>query len=265
MRLYTYDRRLVLAKREIELSHYGLEGLMDGRPVKLYHGATKLFRHFDINQSRDELVNKFYGRGIFLTPSKRVAVRYADANRNIGFDPSIIADLKRRNPKAGEFLQVIYDHGADGWRLALEKSGFLGSNGEFNLAEFQKEVGVDPNDLDSIAGYIIGSKIKPLGSEPDVLEELTGLFHGAPTGAPDWLYDQLDEVGLDSKAYRPKVYTVTVTVSNTLVTASKPQASKARSKGYECVVFFGSDLVEGVPEVAVFNPKNVRVKSVEVV
>jgi hypothetical protein len=56
-----------------------------------------------------------------------------------------------------------------------------------------------------------------------------------------------------------------VTVSNPLVTANKAQASKARSKGFDSVVFYGSDLVDGVPEVAVFSPRNVKVRNIEVI
>lgn len=268
-RLYTYDRR-VLAKRELNLSHYDLDGLMDGRPVTLYHGTTKLFRHFSMDKSRDELVEKFYGRGIFLTPRKRVAVQYAEANRNIGFEPSIIDDLKRKNPNAAKFLRTLYAHGRDGWELYLEQNGFKNENpapgeGSLDTVSFLKHLGgVDPNTLGDLAEYIIGSKMKR-GVAPDDLEEVMNIFHGAPTGTPEWAYKELDEIGIDSKVYRPKVYTAVVTVSNTLVTASKSQASKARSKGYECVVYFGPDLVEGVPEVAVFNLRAVRIKHIEVV
>lgn len=267
--LYTYDRRVVA--KALDLSDYHLSGLTDGHPVTLYHGTTKLFRHFSVDKSRDELVTKFYGLGIFLTPSKRVAERYAEANRNIGFDPSLIDDLKRRNPNAGKFLQTLYDHGRDGWELYWKANGFMRENpepgqGALDLEGFAKHIGgLDPNTLGDLAGYIIGSKTKPLDSEADPLEEFTNIFHGAPTGAPDWLYDDLDKIGMDSKVYRPKVYTAVVTVSNTLVTANKSQASKARAKGFEAVVFFGSDLVDGVPEVAVFNPRQVRVKAIEVV
>lgn len=266
---YTYDRRT--AKRDLELSRYGLEGLTSGAPVKLYHGTTRLFRRFDMSFSRDELVNKFYGKGIFLTPSKRVAEQYANANRNVGFDPSIIDDLARKNPNAAKFLKSLYDHGlGDGWELYMAQNGFIRENpppgeGTLDTEAFYKHLhGVDPNTLGDLAGYIIGSK-KSLPSTSSPLDEIMEAFHGAPTGVPDWVYDNLDEVGLNSKVYRPKVYTVVVTASKTLVTASKSEAAKARTNGFECVVYYGTDLVGGVPEVAVFNPKQVRIQRIEVV
>jgi hypothetical protein len=72
-------------------------------------------------------------------------------------------------------------------------------------------------------------------------------------------------MGLNSKVYRPKVYTVSVTATKLLVTKNKSQASKARAKGFDCVVYHGTDLVGGVPEVAVFDPRAVKVRKVEVI
>lgn len=121
---------------------------------------------------------------------------------------------------------------------------------------------MDGNTLMDISAHIIGTKYNTRA--PDQLEELMGVFSPS-TGSPDWLYDNLDEVGLDSGVYRPKVYTVVTKVANTLVTASKAEARKARQKGYDSVVFHGADLVGGVPEVAVFDSRKVRILRTEVV
>jgi len=42
------------------------------------------------------------------------------------------------------------------------------------------------------------------------------------------------------------------------------QARNAKSKGYEAVIFHGSDLVGGIPEVAVFKGSHVRITKVDV-
>lgn len=259
--------RYIESAKTLDLKTWGLEGLTKGEPVTLYHGTTRSFRTFDLGKSRTELVNKFYGAGIFLVPSKRVAEDYAGANRNIGFEPSIIDDLKHKNPAAGAFLEALYAHGADGWEHFWKKHGFYRDDpapgeGTVDMIGFQKFLGgVDPNTIGDIAGYIIGSKTKPIGWDA---EDHLSLFNTS-TGMPDYVYGNLDEVGLDSATYRPKVYTVSVTAKNTLVTASKSQARGARQKGYDCVVFYGADLVGGVPEVAVFDPSQVKVTHVEVV
>jgi hypothetical protein len=262
---YSYDRRLAKdADPDAFLELNNLSGLKTGKPVTLYHGTTRLFRTFDLGQSRDELVNNYYGKGIFLTPSKRVAAEYANANRNIGFDPSIIDTLKRRNPKAGRFLEILYENGMDGWDVAFKEFGFWtenpeGGQGRVDLPGFEQYVGVkDVNDIQEIADYIIGSASKPLGSGDPV-----NIFDMS-TGLSSYVYDTLDRIGLNSKVYRPKIYTVAVTVSNPLVTRSRAKARKARSAGFDSVVYYGPDLVMGEPEVAVYSPRNVKVRHIEV-
>lgn len=248
-------------------AHHGLEGLLAGEPTTLFHGTTASFKVFDMAHSRDELVDQFYGRGIFLTPSKQVAERYANANRNMGLPKSVLSDLKRVNPNAGAFLQALYDMGSDAWEAFARDQGFWNDNpapgqGTFDSVGFEKYLGVDGNVLMDLSQHILGTKFDSQG--PGELEELMGVFHPS-TGSPDWLYSNLDEVGLDSDAYRPKVYTVVVKVENTLVTASKSEARRARSKGYDSVLYHGADLVGGVPEVAVYDPRRVRILRVEVV
>jgi hypothetical protein len=258
----SYDRRVA---RELNLAEYGLEGLRTGQPVTLYHGTTRTFRTFDMGQTREDLVNQYYGRGIFLTPSKRVAGKYADANRNIGFPPSIIGDLGRRNPVAGKFMQSLYDHGPDGWEIFWKENGFWITDdpkfpeGRPDIPAFDAAIGgIDSNEIQDVADYVLGSSSKPLGGGDPV-----NIFNTS-SGLPSYIYDTLDAIGLNSKIYRPKIYTCVVTVSNPLVTANKSQASKARQSGYDAVVFYGSDLVDGVPEVAVYNPRNVKVRHIEV-
>jgi len=208
-------------------------------------------------RSRSELVDNYYGVGIFLTPSKAVAEKYANANRNIGFDPDIIDDLKRKNKAAGEFMEDLYHRGTDAWDTLIEKAKIAFPKVDPGVA-VDTYLGVDSNLVGDVCGYIIGSEIKPLGTDAPTL-------FSQSSGAPDWLYDDLDALGLDSSKYRPKVYTVVVTVSNPLITASKSQAKSARKKGYDSVVFYGADLVSGVPEVAVFNQNHVKIRKIEVV
>jgi tRNA nucleotidyltransferase/poly(A) polymerase len=227
----------------------GLDGLLRGEPTVLYHGTTAQFRKFDISKSQDDLVNQFYGRGIFLTPSKRVAWKYAEANRNIAFPPSIVQDLRKVDADAGDFLALLVRHGNDAWEMER-------TSGQTWAQAFADDVvRTDLNLVDGIAGYVLGSKVQPVGFD-------TGGLFSQSTGLPEWMYDDLDRVGLDSSKYRPKVYTVVVTVDNVLVTARRAEAKTASRKGYDCVVYHGPGIVDGVPEVAVFDPSKVRVQSV---
>jgi len=251
--------RFLAQARDLNLAEWGLDGLTKGQRVTLYHGTTRSFRAFDMQKSRTELVNRFYGAGIFLTPSKRVASDYADANRNIGFDSSLLDDLKRKNPKAAAFMRQLYERGNDAWDLWTPET--LGVQREqFGDAMTRLAGGVDPNTLADVCRFVIGSKL----TEEPRDDGFVNIFSQS-TGMPAWAYDQLDEIGLDSNRYRPKIYTVSVVAKNTLVTASKSQAKSAKSKGYDCVVFYGADLVQGVPEVAVFDAHAVTITHVEVV
>ncbi len=246
------------AKKTLDLSHYDLDGLLTGQPVTCYHGTTKLFKAFDIAKSRTDLVDRFYGVGIFLVPSKRVAEQYANANRNIGFDPDIIEDLKRVNPGAGAFMELLFRKGDAAWNEMTAEA--LGVAPEDLWPTIGKTLGgADANTVADVCRLIIGSKLKSGLDEDD---QTLNIFNTA-TGVPEYTYKMLDELGLESFKYRPKVYTVTVTASNPLITTSKSQARSARSKGYDCVVYHGADLVSGVPEVVVYKPSDAKITHVE--
>jgi ADP-Ribosyltransferase in polyvalent proteins len=245
-----------------EITRWGFDDLMAGKSVTLYHGTTSTFKAFDMSKSRTELVNNYYGAGIFFTPSKRVAWQYAEASRNTGFDSGVIDEVRQKSRGAGDFLEALYKHGNDGWEIYMKEAGFVKEDESWDIEGFDAHLGgIDPQRLGDIAGYIIGSKMETVGSS-DALD----LFGGGSTGTPEQIFDNLDTIGIDSAKYRPKVYTVTVTVGKdkTLLTANKSQARRAKSKGYEAVIFHGSDLVGGVPEVAVFQGSRVRVSKVDV-
>ena len=233
------------------LVYWGLEGLLTGQSVTLYHGTTASFKSFDSSQAKQELVKHYTGTGIFLTPDKSIARLYSYANRNIGIDPKIILELKRKNPKAGDFLQDCYDKGQSVWDVWFTEPD--------DFVNHQSTGGVDPNSLSDLSGWILGSNKKPLAGDDNL-----NIFNPS-TGMPDWVYDLIDDIGLDSFPYRPKIYTVSVTVSKTLVTDNKNEAKKAFSNGYECFVYYGSsgDLVRGVPEIALPDGRSIHIKNVE--
>ena len=262
--------RFAASKKIPSLRELGLEGLDTGSPVTLYHGTSAIFSEFSIAKSRDELVNKFYGRGIFLTPSKKVAWQYAYANRNMGLPVSVIDDLTVVNRNAGAFFRALYEKGPDAWEPYWKAHGFWHDDpapgeGKLDSVGFDRHLGgVDANTLMDIAEHIEGTAYRNQ-APPDASQELRDLFSGGGgTGSPSWLYDVLDEVGLDSTKYRPKVLTVVVRVDNPLVTASKSEARKAQSKGYDAVVYYGSDLVGGEAEVAVYDARKAKITRVEV-
>ena len=256
----------VAARREVDchIDHHGLGDLVRGGSATLYHGTTRQFQRFDAAHIRHDLINRFYkAPGIFLTPRKVVAEVYAQAARNSTVHASVVDDLTRRNRGAGEVLGRLVREGRDAWDGLFEdaRAAFPDAANPVEALE-RMTGGVDPNTLMDIAGHVEGSKY----TDAPEAETLFDLWGGVPKGTPSYIFDDMDAVGLDSSEYRPKVYTVSVSgLDRVLVTRSKPEAEKARSRGYDAVVFCGTDLVDGVPEVVVFDPAKVRVTRVEVI
>lgn len=224
-----------------------LQGLLDGEPTILYHGTTAEFTKFDLSYAREDLVDQFYGRGIFLSPSKSVASKYARANRNYGLPKSLLTALP---PKVRPLMLAFYDHGRDGWNLYTESTGL-------DFSDIKESIGVDPNDVADIAGYIEGSKYELFGSVDSL-----SLFNES-TGRPGWVLDSLEKIGVDPRPYTPKVYSVQVKAERPLVTRSKSVARAAPSRGYDCTIFHGPDLVGGVPEVVFYDPSKVKIIGVD--
>lgn len=215
----------------------------------LYHGTTTMFDTFDLSKCREDLVAGFYGCGIFFSPSKIVARLYAFADRNTKLDPMVIQDLKAVNPGAGQFLETLYLFGNDAWKV-LDTIGIE----DFNTLL----AGVDGNTLDTISEYIAGTK-----NVPESRGGFVNIFEQS-TGAPDWLYNDLDTIGVDSSVYRPKVYSVKLHLDNVLVTDSSDEAERAQRMGFDGVVFCGANLVNDKPEIAVFDTRNIDIVKVEV-
>ena len=261
------DTGRTAARRDVDchLDTYGLRALVRGGSAVLYHGTTRSFQRFDSAYVRHELINRFYkAPGIFLTPKRGVAEEYSTAARNTMLPASVIEDLTRINRGAGEVLRRLVVAGRDAWDGMFEDAVARFPDAETPAVALEMVTGgVDPNTLMDIAEYVEGSKYGGGLRAETTLFDLWGM---TPTGTPDHVFTDMESVGLDTDAYRPKVYTVAVSgLERVLVTKSKSEAARARKQGYDAVVFCGADLVDGVPEVVVFDPSRVRVTKVEVV
>lgn len=247
--MYDYDCRR--ASTDI-IAIAGLDGLREGRPVTLYHGTKRLFRRFTLAEMSDEQTDSKFpkGAGIFFATRKRDAEGYATGNRNWGLPPAVVDDLKRRNRAAGLLLEALVKNGSKGWAAYFEATGL-------DYDALPQALGIDdPNDLNDIARYVEGSAFG--ASDSSALAELFGM--GA-VGMPDDTYEALDRAGLNSRTYRPKVYTVSVTCHNPAAITSPSQAKDARRRGHDCVVYDGDAGIE----VIVFDPGAIRIQKVDVV
>jgi hypothetical protein len=246
------------------LEAVGLSGLATGEPTRLYHGTTASFREFDPAKCRRELVDPYYDADIFLTPSWDVAARYAWAARNAHLPASIMDDLAARNGRAAGFLRSVHArYGPEVWEAAGKAAGYWRDDpapgeGKFDYDGFTRHLGVDPNDLADVARYIEGAARPPERDDGPF-----DIFLGAPNAMQPWVYDAVDRIGLDSAAYRPKVYTVEVTAREPAVAWSMEEARGALDRGHDCLVYLGPKRVGDVPEVALRDPARVRVVRVD--
>jgi hypothetical protein len=230
---------------------------VEGKPVIAYHGTTRLFSKFDMGYARESLVNKYYGAGFFFSSSESVAWMYAEGNRNVGFDEGIVEDLKKKNRRAGELMEALVREGVDAWE------GFLEKHGVESLVDLEGYIKVDPNDVADLAGYVLGSKVVPIGMRDEVEQVFDVLHGGGSRGTPDWIFNVIERLGLSRMRYEPKVYKVELRATNVLVTGDRGKAKKARQNGFDGLVYTGSDLVRGVPELVVYNPSQIRILDIK--
>lgn len=96
------------------------------------------------------------------------------------------------------------------------------------------------------------------------MEQVFDVLHGGGSrGTPDWIFNVIERLGLNRMRYEPKVYKVELRATNVLVTGKRSEARKARQNGFDGLVYTGSDLVRGVPELVVYNPNQIRILDIK--
>ena len=240
---------------------FDIENFVNAGTGVFYHGTTSMFSSFDPAYIRSQ-ANMKVGSGIYLTPVKYIALGYATGARNAVIPASVVDDLERVNPAAGKMLRLLVQRGNEvSWDeiFALAKQSYPNESG---IDALERMIGTDPNHLLDISHHVDGSRT--VQRQEASLFSLWGI--GGPAGVPWYVYDYIDQLGVDSKAYRPKVYTLLVSgVRNVLVTDSQERGRGARAQGYDAIVYTGRDVEDGVPEVVVLDPSKVRVVKVEAV
>jgi len=241
---------------------FDIENFVSTGTGVFYHGTTSMFSSFDPAYIRSQ-ANMKVGSGIYLTPDKYIALGYATGARNAVIPASVVDDLERVNPAAGKMLRLLVQRGNEEelWDeiFALAKQSYPNESG---IDAVERMIGTDTNHLLDISRHVDGSRTAQ--RQEASLFSLWGI--GGPSGVPWYVYDYIDQLGVDSKVYRPKVYTLLVSgVRNVLVTDSQEMGRRARAQGYDAIVYTGRDVEDGVPEVVVLDPSKVRVVDVEAV
>lgn len=222
------------------LEDMGLEKLLTGQSLILYHGSSRKFDAFDAEKTRTDLVDLYYGSGLFFVSREDIAWDYAHAARNADLPVSVVDDVERAHPEIGRFMRRSMVSGGLEWP---EEWAHLP----------QREIDLF-YEAASVVPYVEGSRVPC--TRLSAFEELLGATPGITLSAYKGLHELL---GKKAEDYFPRVYMAIVKARNPLVTNELDVARVARRDGYDSVVYFGDHAVGGVPEVAVFDPSQVTI------
>lgn len=241
-----------------------LDSYIQGHGEPVYHGTNRNFDTFDPNRSyaaRNDGIGA--GQGTYFSDNPAVAEKYAGANANESFDKSIIDEIKKANPKAGELLENIYTHGdLEGWQRFEEK--YPMQAGQFAEWEKQHFGNIDPNSIGDVAKYIRGAKVEDRGNG---LDDVSSMLGGGAADLPDHIKQAAKEMGGVSIPGDPRVMeaylkpgTKIKDISDTEITNPLDAANAARAEGYQGLRFKTADSVDGVPELNVWDADAIRTR-----
>jgi len=208
----------------------------------LYHGTNKNFDSFDTSKAKTVRNDKLgMGDGIYLTKSKDVAEKYADAQANQYFDKDIINELKQIDPEAGEFLEFYCSRPfGEGWDDdRIKKSRILDDRG------------VDVNRLVDIAEYVEGSKVNEGQDDNDGFVDI---FGGVST-LPGYIIEEAQKLGIKKNLPRRSIIHVVVAPETVIET---DEIETAKNSDADMIIFTGSGTVDNEPEYVIKNPNIIR-------
>ena len=128
------------------VSNDSLERILNGQDSYAFHGSNRDFDKFDMSFLREWRAEMFLGKGIFLTPSREVAEKYADANANGDLPITILKDAEKIDKKLAKFMSDLYYKGNITWE---DSTKFI--QDEWNFP-------IDPNDVCNLVNLIPGSQ-----------------------------------------------------------------------------------------------------------
>jgi hypothetical protein len=224
-----------------------LKLIIDGNKSIAFHGSNRDFKKFDMSFLRKERTDQFTGDGIFLTPDKYVARRYADSNINNSLPITILKDAEKIDPELADFMNSLYYKGNITW--SLPKFEKLIHNWKFPI---------DPNDVAELVNLIPGSQ-----SEKDYIADSSqnnnGFFNifSTHTSALDYYHiEYLEKLGFGD--YNPKVYTVIIHPTDSVLVSNNIE--KIRIAKNDIIISYNvPDLIDDIPEIIVRNPNLLEV------
>lgn len=232
--------------------------LLRGEKATFYHGTNTDFKKFDISKGKKFRNDKFWGHGIFLSPTIQTASRYAHANANNSLDVSVIDKAKKIDKGLGSFMYDLYKKGNSTW--SDEKhSDFK----EYSYSSKWKFGDIDLNDISDLVQLIPdaqNAKDYAKDDDNDYIEPMD-LFGGSTSALDTYSIDMLKELGLGD--YRPRILTVEVDPKKSDIFITNKQKDAKKSKADIIIVYDHKDLIDDVAEVIIRNEKLVKIKGID--
>jgi hypothetical protein len=240
--------------------------LHSGKPITVYHGTTSDFKTFDAKYMRDELLNQsqYIGAGFFFAVSEATAYKYADSGRNsvITYD-EVFPLLKKGLPsEVYQYANHLYRHG---WDDKLTEMMMEKAPSGMTRGEYLDTIGIDMNDVVEVVDAIHGSHGMSK-AQADTLGDLFSMFSGSSSSGRYAVAYSLENLGISPDPILPKVLTCKVRANNVKLVRDLKEAKSARREGYDAIVWYGGEhLVNGEPEVVIFDAKNIQVTNIEII
>lgn len=244
----------------------------------LFQGTNRQFDKHSEKHHRTPLNDNYQGDWFCFTASKDVAWKYADAARNQNLNRELFfEDLKNilnksQNPDRDYIYQLCenivslgYDEGFDAIYQQIkndkkteEPEHYLFHQVIHNICN---ELDFDFNDLCDLLEYVEGSKYN---HNHDDINFIANLLNAQIEYLPHYLVDDMKLMGFDKSIPQPRIIECEISATKILTTNNPSEAKKAKSLGYDLVIYNGDGTVDGEPEYLVLSPQQISLISTTV-
>jgi len=255
--LLIYDKMI---KKEWLDPKGNIKRILDGGDSFGYHGTNKNFDQFNISYLREWRADQFLGKGIFLTPDKDIAIKYANANANNELPITLLSDAKKVNKQLFDFMNSLYYKGNLTWDLPEFRKwidSYYLKDGNWKYGD------ISPNEIADIVNLIPDSQSeKDYNKDRNQDNFFIDLFSTSSSALSDYHIEDLKKLGLGD--YTPKVFTVYIKgTESVLLSKSVDQIKKSN---HDIIIAYNTpDLIADVPEIIVKNTNLLKILKKDII
>lgn len=229
------------------VSNDSLDRILDGKDSYAFHGTNRDFNNFDISFLRQWRADMFLGKGVFLTPEKYIAEKYADANANGDLPITLLEDAKKIDKDLAEFMHDLYYKGNSTWDDPKTKDLI----DKWHRKKDRKKGDVDLNDVAELVNLIPNSQSeKDYRKDKDDNGSFVNFFSTYHSALSIHQIRDLEKLGFGN--YYPKIYTVYIKGTNSVLLSNS--ISEIKKSNHDIVIAYNVDnLIGDIPEIIIKN------------